>query len=1086
MSLERHASAYDPIGQRMIVFGGAVNSVFTDSLWECSLSGAPRWRPVSAAGIGPTARGGHSLTYDPIRDRMLVFGGFSIAGHFNEVWELALRPQLAWTLLTPDSTAPAPREYHSTLYDPWRDQLVICGGVAGPLQSFTSVWRLKLSPRLLWDSAGALPSVRARHAAVLDPVEQRVIVFGGEENESSTCHALDLRGGVSWSSLATTGVAPSHRFGHAAFFDPLAQAIVVFGGSDLNREFNETWRLRLRPTPAWERLAPRFEVPSARSWFSLAVDSLHERAVVVGGYPPDPDRIWALSMGSEPQWFPNRPLLRPTADSLRPPAVTLGDTMLVELRISSGGLDSLRVGEIELPATFRRTTDPGAFTLAWKATHAETLQFIPTSPGSRMETITVHSSDPRSPTVSVFVETRALPLEFDVKVLGSPAEVPLGAAFPVVVTPAAGVRMEGGALHFRASVAGATWASTELTSLASDFLALVPAEAVTEHDVDYFVVMRNSAHSDTLPAGAPTEHFTQNVAEPQGVTANPRADILQDRDVEVEIDLPAGAVFSNGTLSYRRGGEVEYSTVPVEPLGSGVPTARIPASAVGSRGIHYWVEVHTAARSLRFPPGEAEWAELQVRSQDLTEGADHPGGRYRMLSVPLEFDAASHVGLGDLLTNQFGPYDRKRWRAFRFTSAGTHEELAGGTPEAFELRPGRAFWLVSKSNHRVTAGKLPGKSTSSAREFPIALHAGWNLVGNPFDFDVAWADVRRDENNVTNIKHRNPNEGMSGEYEPPPQGLLRPFEGYFVFADHPDTIWIPAREAATPGGSFAGATAESAGLGSSRAPVAPGSWIMSMDAATASARDGGNLLGVVPGASAKRDACDEIEPPAPPGEWVQLWIAGAETGRVPLSTDLRSPSNDGESWEIHVRSHRAGEAVTVTLDEFARNMARPQIQLFDREQQSLVGELLEAPSGDAGPGAIGAAKPLSYTFVSRGPVGYRLTVLAGSLAYLEREGSRLATRPLALSFDRPAPNPFQGAVAFRFGLPHRTTVDLEVFDAAGRRVSAPLLRQQMEGGYHSSVWDGRGHSGVLAPNGVYMVRLRVDGVSLSRRVALLR
>jgi hypothetical protein len=178
--------------------------------------------------------------------------------------------------------------------------------------------------------------------------------------------------------------------------------------------------------------------------------------------------------------------------------------------------------------------------------------------------------------------------------------------------------------------------------------------------------------------------------------------------------------------------------------------------------------------------------------------------------------------------------------------------------------------------------------------------------------------------------------------------------------------------------------------------------------------------------------------------------------------------------------------VTVTLDEFARNMARPQIQLFDREQQSLVGELLEAPSGDAGPGAIGAAKPLSYTFVSRGPVGYRLTVLAGSLAYLEREGSRLATRPLALSFDRPAPNPFQGAVAFRFGLPHRTTVDLEVFDAAGRRVSAPLLRQQMEGGYHSSVWDGRGHSGVLAPNGVYMVRLRVDGVSLSRRVALLR
>ena len=45
---------------------------------------------------------GHSAIYDPVRDRMVVFGGSAVrASNFNDVWALSLAGTPAWTQLTP-------------------------------------------------------------------------------------------------------------------------------------------------------------------------------------------------------------------------------------------------------------------------------------------------------------------------------------------------------------------------------------------------------------------------------------------------------------------------------------------------------------------------------------------------------------------------------------------------------------------------------------------------------------------------------------------------------------------------------------------------------------------------------------------------------------------------------------------------------------------------------------------------------------------------------------------------------------------------------------------------------------------------
>lgn len=72
------------------------------------------------------------------------------------------------------------------------------------------------------------------------------------------------------------------------------------------------------------------------------------------------------------------------------------------------------------------------------------------------------------------------------------------------------------------------------------------------------------------------------------------------------------------------------------------------------------------------------------------------------------------------------------------------------------------------------------------------------------------------------------------------------------------------------------------------------------------------------------------------------------------------------------------------------------------------------------------------------------------------------------------PNPFTDQTTLRFTIAEPVTVQLEVFDALGRRVCT-LWDQFTESGTHSVSWDGRDDSGRSVGSGTYFGRLAVDG-----------
>jgi hypothetical protein len=85
---------------------------------------------------------------------------------------------------------------------------------------------------------------------------------------------------------------------------------------------------------------------------------------------------------------------------------------------------------------------------------------------------------------------------------------------------------------------------------------------------------------------------------------------------------------------------------------------------------------------------------------------------------------------------------------------------------------------------------------------------------------------------------------------------------------------------------------------------------------------------------------------------------------------------------------------------------------------------------------------------------------------------------------RAMPNPMRSATRVEYVLAHESDVDVSVFDVAGRFI-AQLSRGRMPAGTHSAAWNGEGPHG-SSPAGVYFVRVRTEGQTLSERVVLLR
>jgi hypothetical protein len=89
--------------------------------------------------------------------------------------------------------------------------------------------------------------------------------------------------------------------------------------------------------------------------------------------------------------------------------------------------------------------------------------------------------------------------------------------------------------------------------------------------------------------------------------------------------------------------------------------------------------------------------------------------------------------------------------------------------------------------------------------------------------------------------------------------------------------------------------------------------------------------------------------------------------------------------------------------------------------------------------------------------------------------------PPRIALTAPAPNPSRGRVRFALALPSASTAAVEVFDAAGRLVRT-LYAGHAGAGQLPLDWDGLDARGRRASDGVYFLRARAAGATVTRRL----
>jgi hypothetical protein len=304
------------------------------------------------------------------------------------------------------------------------------------------------------------------------------------------------------------------------------------------------------------------------------------------------------------------------------------------------------------------------------------------------------------------------------------------------------------------------------------------------------------------------------------------------------------------------------------------------------------------------------------------------------------------------------------------------------------------------------------------------LYPGWNLIGNPFAFDLPFDKLSVASGTVDVRSY----DGVWSEHD----GPLQAGQGYAVHnsLERGDTLFFD------PDLSAVDASLASKRSGSE-------DWAIGISAAKGRARDTDNVAVVSSAASTGWDSLDRPEPPVI-GDYVSVSFEGE---RFPLAVDARPA---GGPWIVVVKSATHG-IIDVSFD------------------------LPQGVSASVYDGVFGTSQNLNanphYALVSGGEGFERRLELRTGNSFEE-------VPPAAFALDPVFPNPVQDAATIVYRIPQSSTMTLSVYDLLGRRVRT-LKTGPCAAGTHHLVFDAAN----LAP-GVYAIQLKAGGRSHTRMLTV--
>ncbi|MGH7723807.1 MAG: Kelch repeat-containing protein [Candidatus Eiseniibacteriota bacterium] len=360
------AAAYDPLADRIFVHAGyyfyvTEGGLVTGGLFEADLA---NWtaRFLEHTGPEPDRRWGHGAAYDPVHNRLFIFGGGRTSGAHSELfdtWALSLGGSPRWDRIGYLQGPPQRRLAQSHLYDPLRDRLATLFGwdgvfvdcIGGSAGYYNDAWTFELSSPEHWNVVNPTtplrPFYRSHGAMALDSSHDRIAHFGGRIDPCSArppvvdeLIAFNLGESPSWEILPQGNPRPSARGGALAFEDRLRNRMVMIGDVVDEQGQPEVWSLGYDDL-RWTRHAPVGPGPAAP--LEGCYDARRDRGLFLASRSTG--ELWALSLKEPLTWsrldvpetIPSGTALNVVLDTARDRLVASVDRSLLGLDLTTAG-----------------------------------------------------------------------------------------------------------------------------------------------------------------------------------------------------------------------------------------------------------------------------------------------------------------------------------------------------------------------------------------------------------------------------------------------------------------------------------------------------------------------------------------------------------------------------------------------------------------------------------------------------------------------------------------------------------------------------------------------------------------------------
>jgi len=415
--------------------------------------------------------------------------------------------------------------------------------------------------------------------------------------------------------------------------------------------------------------------------------------------------------------------------------------------------------------------------------------------------------------------------------------------------------------------------------------------------------------------------------------------------------------------------------------------------------------------------------------------SDYTNADYRILGLPGNLNA----DIATILTGQHGT----DWQIYWDNGEANNYLLEYSPGNTFNMTTGKAFWILYKGTLSIrTSVSTNGMNVNSQVEIP--LHAGWNMIANPFNQPVNWETVKT-LNNITD-----PIWGFVDGFTQ--SDLLNPYVGYFLFnTGDLSTLKIPY-----PTGGAAKQAVTNKAI----------AWQVGLELRSGDLLDVAARIGIAAGTKPGIDTFDQRRP-RPVGKIpvVTLERPNWDMDYPTFATDFRPDVGELSIWDFAVTAPSTERPILnlTGIDDIPREYSVILIDRSHRRSYYLrkISEFgIETVNGRA-----------------------EFSILIGKPETVEKKLKELIPEDFILG--TAFPNPFNPTTTIPLEIPNKMDVTLDVYNLLGERISR-LHSGQLEAGRYYFTWDGKDQFGQTLPSGVYIVRSVTRKTTLSRKIVMIK